>query len=346
VSLAQVLQLVDLDAFGETFVPRSGIPTYLLDTARTPVPKPGALDTSCPVSLFAGDAHELIRRVPAGSVQCVVTSPPYWAQRLYDTHVAVAWADGETAAYGQEQTPEGYIRHTVELLYLLRRTLTSSASVWWNLMDTYNTRTAIRSNAAETLNAMNGTDNRGWHDHAARRYSSGHSFLKDGDQCHIPGRVAERASRLGYWTRSVITWRKTGFMPESVGSRVSRALEYNIHFSVDRSPLFHKDAWNHIPVELGGRSERYESSEALTDVWTLPTSTGRGGHGAQFPLALPGRCIALSTEKEDLVLDPFAGLANACIAAYRLSRRSIGFDISENYLALARERLSALGVAA
>lgn len=342
ITLTDVLCLLDQDAYAETFVPRSRVPGYLLRTLAS-APERG-LDLSEPHELVAGDARELIRRLPEASVQCVVTSTPYWALRLYDTHFAVEWADGEVCPFGHEQTPEGFIRHTVEILYLLRRVLTDDASVWWNLMDTYNTRTQIRGSAVETLRAMQGEDDRGWHDYACRRYSSGHAYLDDGELCLIPSRVAERASRIGYWVKSQITWKKEVSLPETVSTRVTREGEYILHLSTQRSPYFDKEAFRTLPRKLGGRNERYESDK-ITDVWCLPTANGTDGHGAQFPLALPGRCIGLSTEVGDLVLDPFVGSGTTSLAAAALGRRSIGFDVDSTYLETARQRLDRLASA-
>jgi hypothetical protein len=336
VSLADVLVLLEQDAFAETFVPRSRIPAFLLKQPPTSG-EGGLIAIPAEYDLIQGCAQKLIPRLQASSVQCVVTSTPYWGTRLYEDAFIVPWADGEICAFGNEQTPEGFIRHTVELLYLLRPSLALSASVWWNLMDTYNTRTQIRRNASETLRAMRGEDERGWTDHDCRRYSAGHSYLKDGDQCLIPAKVAERASRIGYFVKSVITWKKDGSMPETVGTRVTRELEYIIHFSVDRTPTFYKDVYLQLPQALGGRNRDYES-EKLTDVWCLKTSSGRDGHGAQFPIELPARCIALSTKEGDVVIDPFVGAGTSVIAARRLGRRCIGFDISESYLRVARRR--------
>ncbi len=258
--LRDTLSLLDLDAFSETFIPRSRIPQYLLSQASEPIEQ--AKDTTLPLpdrwELVHGSAKELLARLPAASIQCVVTSTPYWGTRLYEDWVEVEWADGEVCPFGHEQTPEGFIRHTIELLYLLKPAITQDGSVWWNLMDTYNTRTQIRGNAAETLRAMQGNDNRGWHDHACRRYSAGHSYLQDGEQCLIPQRVAERASRIGYWVKSMITWKKVNSMPETVATRVTRELEYITHLSVQRSPYFNKECYNTLPVELGGREPNHE----------------------------------------------------------------------------------------
>jgi DNA modification methylase len=270
----------------------------------------------------------------------VITSTPYWGLRMYEDSVMVTWADGELCAYGHEQTPEGFIRHTTEILHLLRPALKQDGSVWWNLMDSYNTRTQIRGNAVEALRAMQGLDGRKWHDHEARRYSAGHSYLKDGEQCMIPSRVAERASRIGYHVKSIITWAKQSSLPEPQNSRVSRGLEYVIHLSPTRTPKFDKGAYRRVATALGGRAVGYEPDK-LSDVWVLPTSTG-GGHGAQFPVSLPGRCIALSTDPGDVVLDPFVGSGNSGVAARALGRKFVGVDVSAQYLATADEKIGAV----
>lgn len=336
-SLDQVMQLLDMDAFRETFVQRSRVPEHLLHRLDKEC-RPEALELTSRHEVILGSATNLIPALLDKSVNCVVTSTPYWGTRLYENAVDVTWADGEVCPLGFEQTPEGFIRHTVEILYLLRDKISLDGSVWWNLMDTYNTRTQIRTNAAETLRAMNGEDKRGWKDYAVRRYSAGHSYLKDGEKCLIASRVAARASRIGYWVKSVITWKKEGSMPETVSTRVTREAEQIIHLSLQRAPYFDKSAFHDLPKSLGGRNPSQEFDK-ITDIWVMPTSHGAENHGAQFPIGLPARCIALSTRENDLVLDPFLGSGTTSLAAAKLDRRSAGFDVFQGYIDIARRRL-------
>lgn len=347
ITLEQLLRLLDVDGYQETFVLRSQVPQYLVQT-NAALPKPSDAPTielpddhRKPV-LKAGNARELIPLLPPHSVQCAVTSSPYWGMRLYDNYRDVKWADGDKCPYGFEQTPEGFIRHTVELLHLLRPALAPGGSVWWNLMDTYNTRTPIRGNSKEKLQAMGGHPDHalGWTEHEACRHSAGHMYLDDGELASIPQRVAERASRIGYRLKSFITWNKNS-TPEPVKSRVTRQAEYLIHLSVDITPSFDKSAWSTEPPRLGGPSE-CESKEKLTDVWTLSSATGSNGHGAEFPLSLPGRCILLTSKPGDVVLDPFVGSGTSALAAMELERRFIGFDISDKYLKIASKRVAAV----
>jgi DNA modification methylase len=339
-TLEQILLLLDLDGYQETFLPRSRVPEYLLSLRESETV--ASLTTPEDIEIMTGNALELLPQLVPQSVQCVVTSSPYWGMRLYENVRDVSWADGERCPYGFEQTPEGFIRHTVELLYLLKPAIAAEGSVWWNLMDTYNTRTPIRGNSRERLDAMGGKPDylRGWTEHAACRHSAGHMYLDDAEQSAIPGRVAERASRIGFKLKSVVTWRKHTSTPESVKSRVTRQAEYVLQLSIQRTPFFNKSHWQDLPQHLGGPNERFESAEKITDVWYLPTSTGKNGHGAEFPLALPGRCIALTSRPGDLVLDPFMGSGSTASAALELGRRCIGFDISEGYVRGARKRVA------
>lgn len=332
-----VFLLLDQDAYHETIVPRSMVIDYLLNRA-VEKDRVGILLPETEFALLHGHVLDTLAMIPKGSVQCIVTSTPYWGLRIYKESYFSKWADGEYCPYGHEQTPEGFLRHTTEILSELYDVLTENGSVWWNVMDSFNTRTQIRNNAAEALRAMQGKDGRSWGDHECRRYSAGHSYLKDGEQCLIPALIAERASRIGYFVKTVITWSKTSTLPEPQESRVSRNLEYVLHLTKVRTPFFRKERYRSLIAEVGGRNNGWETDK-LSDVWTLPTSSGRDGHGAQFPIALPGRCIALSTDEGDIVLDPFVGAGNSGVAARTLGRRFIGIDVCKEYLETAERRI-------
>lgn len=338
-SAANVLELLDQDSFHETIVPRSKVIPYLSNLAGESRKVKRKLALSDGYDLIHGNSLEVVKSLPSASIKCIVTSTPYWGLRIYKDPYLNLWGDGEYCPYGHEQTPEGFLRHTTEVLAALWDVLAEDGSIWWNVMDTFNTRTQIRGNAAEALRAMQGKDGRSWGDHECRRYSAGHSYLKDGEQCLIPALIAERASRIGYYVKSVVTWAKTSTLPEPQESRVSRNLEYVLHLTKTRAPFFNKEIYRRLPAALGGRNNGAETDK-LSDVWTLPTSSGRDGHGAQFPIALPARCIAISTNEGDVVLDPFVGAGNSGVAARALDRKFIGIDVCAEYLDTAKRKVA------
>jgi DNA modification methylase len=185
---------------------------------------------------------------------------------------------------------------------------------------------------------MGGRTRETWSEYEHRRYSHSHSYLKDGEQCGIPGLVAARASRIGYFVKSVITWAKINSLPEPQLSRVSRSIEYVLHLSTVRAPKLDKETYKHQGIGLGGRNKDYEGDK-LSDHWVIPVSSGGDGHGAQFPTALPARCIMISTDPGEVVLDPFVGSGTTGVAALSLGRRFIGVDVSPKYLALAEAKI-------
>ncbi len=78
------------------------------------------------------------------------------------------------------------------------------------------------------------------------------------------------------------------------------------------------------------------------DVWPIPPeSAKRVGHPAPFPIELPEQLIRLYTYEDDLVLDPFVGAGSALVAAKRLGRRYVGYDLDPEYIAIAQQRLDA-----
>jgi hypothetical protein len=92
-----------------------------------------------------GSCLDWMRRMPAGIVQSVVTSPPYWGVRKYPGELQVKWSDGSTIALGEEPTVDGYVAHTLEVLRQLKRVLRDDGTIWWNIGDTYQTRAYLRA---------------------------------------------------------------------------------------------------------------------------------------------------------------------------------------------------------
>ena len=80
---------------------------------------------------------------------------------------------------------------------------------------------------------------------------------------------------------------------------------------------------------------------ATLSIWSIPPESAKKvGHPAPFPVDLAKRVIALYSYQEDAVLDPFVGSGTTCVAAAKLGRRYVGYDISPEYCALAEQRIS------
>ena len=165
------------------------------------------------IRLLIGDCRESMRTLMAESVQCCVTSPPYWGLRDY----------GHDGQLGLEKTPEEYVANMVEVFREVRRVLRNDGVCWLNLGDSY----------ANTGFGGSIATNGGFQGERQRRV--GHQFdspkkeipdgLKPKDLCLIPWRVVLALQADGWWVRSVIAWVKKSCMPESVRDRPTNSWE-------------------------------------------------------------------------------------------------------------------------
>lgn len=156
--------------------------------------------------ILVGDCLDTMPTIPAGSIHCCVTSPPYWGLRDYGIPPRT-WGDGEVCAYGSEQSPEAFVRHTVEVFAEVRRVLRDDGTLWLNFGDSYAQDGKWGGSSSNKNEVEMGYP---------RPKGKGASGLKAGDLCNIPHRVAAALQAAGWYWRSTIVWHKRSPMPESV----------------------------------------------------------------------------------------------------------------------------------
>src|SRR6185436_2263695 len=170
-----------------------------------------------------GDARRILPTLPASSVQCVVTSPPYYGLRDY----------GHDGQVGLEVTPAAYIGALVDIFAQVRRTLRDDGVVWLNLGDTY----ASNSVGTQTFFTGKQATHHGTHTMLGR--TRAHD-VKPKNLVGIPWRVALALQADGWWLRSDVIWHKPNPMPESVTDRPTKAHEYV--FLLSKSAVYYYDA--------------------------------------------------------------------------------------------------------
>ena len=179
------------------------------------------------VKLLQGDVRAALRDLPADSVNCVVTSPPYWSLRDYGVEPSV-WGDGTCSALGLEPTPELFVAHMVEVFREVRRVLRPDGTLWVNMGDSYagswsgaSMRPEGGTQRAGTPGALQVLDER-W----PNRGGVVPSGMKPKDLVGIPWMLAFALRTDGWWLRQDIIWSKPNPMPESVKDRCTKAHEY------------------------------------------------------------------------------------------------------------------------
>jgi len=162
------------------------------------------------VTILTGDCREVLKTLPDASVNCCVTSPPYWGLRDY----------GHAGQIGLEPTPEEYVVNLVAVFREVRRALRDDGTLWLNLGDSY-TANAGQRKSTDARGPKQCT-NRGSTDLGSRALDN----LPAKNLVGIPWRVAFALQADGWWLRSDIIWHKPNPMPESVTDRPTKSHEY------------------------------------------------------------------------------------------------------------------------
>ncbi len=304
------------------------------------------------LTLYLGDASSALSDLPDGSVDCIVTSPPYYGLRQY--------TDSELEI-GREPTPDDYVEDLSKVFRECRRILADDGTFWLNLGDTYST--------PNLWDGGDGSENSiGLHGHVQKPNGRKNPDRPAKNLLGIPWRVAFALQDEGWILRSDIIWGKTNPMPESVKDRPSKSYEHIFLFSktekyyydyqsvrqrqsektiedlAHRHTFGNKSAYGGVREDLGRDRREYVASDGrrnLRDVWMLPTRPYAGAHFAAFPVDIPLTCIQAGCKPGGVTLDPFNGSGTTGLAAAMLGRRYIGVDLSQQYLELSlRDRLN------
>lgn len=300
------------------------------------------------VTLHHGDALAVLREMPSDSVDCTVTSPPYFGLRDYGV-------DGQI---GAETSPVEYVERLRELFAEVRRVLADDGTLWLNLGDSY-----YSGKGSPTQPDLKNEARR---PHARILDKPGADWSSPKNLLGMPWRVAFALQDDGWILRNAVVWHKPNAMPESVTDRLSSRYEMVFMFSKSRRYWFDLDPIRERPTEYVGRSwdERKaagapmrrgsspvsgeltmfpanEAGKNPGDVWEIATAPFPGAHFACFPPELARRCIVAGCKPGGTVLDPFSGSGTTGMVAQKHGRKYIGIDLNAEYLDLSlRTRLA------
>lgn len=163
-------------------------------------------------TVYLGDALDVLRQFPDESIDCCVTSPPYFGLRDY----------GSDGQIGLEQSPEDYIAKLVDVFREVRRCLKNDGTLWVNTGDTYATGSAARRQ--QSKNPGVGANNEKAQNSVPRVGTP--SGCKTKDLIGIPWMLAFALRSDGWYLRQDIIWAKPNPMPESVTDRCVKSHEY------------------------------------------------------------------------------------------------------------------------
>jgi DNA modification methylase len=329
----------------------------------------------CAPLFLCGDARAILRDIPPDSIDCCLTSPPYWGHRTYSA-----------GGVGQEETPEEYVSNLLAVFAEVSRVLKGTGSLWLNLGDAYQNKNLL---GLPWRVALALTDRQGWTlrnsvvwnkvkggmDNATDKLRNNHElvfhFVKrskgyfyDVDAIRqkprsakvVNGAVVSATGVSGVRYKRQIEL--AAALTESEKTQAFQALDAILgeiqhgRISDFRMIIRGVQRATHSDSErVSGRARElkergfyflkyHPNGSKLSDVWDiLPEDTQkRKRHFAPFPEDLCRIPILATCPEGGVVLDPFTGTGTTNYAAYRLARRSVGIDMSDEYLRTARER--------
>ena len=262
--------------------------------------------------VLLGDAHQVLTRLPRESVQCIVTSPPYWGLRDYEIENQI----------GLEPTLTQFINRIIAVFQEAKRVLKEDGTFWLNIGDSYTSgnrgwRAPDKKNPARAMDVRPDTP----------------QGLKPKDLIGVPWRVALALQEDGWYLRSDIVWHKPNAMPESVKDRPTRAHEYIFLFTKCERYYYDNEAIKE--QRDNGKGKRNRRS-----VWDVNTEPYKDAHFATFPPRLIEPCILAGSRPDDYVLDPFFGAGTVGLVCQKVRRKFIGIELHPEYVELAASRLS------
>jgi site-specific DNA-methyltransferase (cytosine-N4-specific) len=260
--------------------------------------------------IITGDARVELAKLDVGSVQCCITSPPYWGLRDY----------GINGQIGAEMNVDDYVGDLVKVFSEVRRVLRNDGTLWLNIGDSYT------------------SGGRTWRDADKKNPARGMSYraptpegLKPKDLIGIPWRIAFALQADGWYLRSDIVWNKKNGLPESVKDRPARVHEYVFLLSKSERYFYDHEAVKEPAVNGKKRNCR--------SVWTINTEPCKDAHFATFPRDLVTRCLLAGSQDGSLVLDPFFGSGTVGEICQMFGRKFLGVELNPEYVEIAKRRL-------
>jgi DNA modification methylase len=327
------------------------------------------------ISIIIGDCREQLQLMESQSVNCCVTSPPYFGLRDYGV-------DGQI---GLEPTPDAFVAEMVNVFREVRRVLRDDGTLWLNLGDTYANDGKCGGETGGKQHYL-GEANRTRVGRERR-----HTGLKPKDLIGIPWMVAFALRTDGWWLRQEIIWAKPNPMPESVRDRCTKAHEQVFLLTKSARYYFDADAIKErasentnarLPgnkrhsaaEEYEGGDEKHRTKGGLVSyaerkraatgsgvknndsfdaamavmpshrnkrsVWTVGSEPFSEAHFATFPPALIEPMILAGCPKSGTVLDPFGGAGTTGLVADRLGRNAVLIELNPSYAEMTRRRIS------
>lgn len=321
--------------------------------------------------IYNTDALSGLRALEDASVDCIVTSPPYWGMRNYglepvlfggerecphdfDEFAVCRECGGWMGELGHEPSREMFLEHLTGIFDECRRVLKETGTLWVNLGDSYckthKYNRPKKRNCGENVHGLKNS-----------RVDVAVHRIPYKSLCNIPGLFAEMMILQGWILRNEIIWYKPSVAPASVKDRFTVDYEKLFFFTKSGRYYFEQQFEPYAKCTYRRYKSEHRPNEAYRKygyptgmlkinpagrnkrtVWRIPSEPNRRRHYAAYPTKLVETPIKAGCPPGGIVLDPFLGSGTTAVVARGLGCRYIGIEPNPEYVEIAKQRLDAL----
>lgn len=291
------------------------------------------------VTIIQGSARVILSTLADESVQCCVTSPPYWGLRDYNV----------AGQLGLEATPEEYVAKLVRIFREVRRILKKDGTLWLNLGDSYADKSlvgipwlaafALRADGWYLRRDVIWGKPNGMPESTRDRPCSAHEYvfmltksaryLYNYEDVRLPplpssvARLSQHVAGQRGSARANAGGKTNGPMKAVAGKQIGHT----------RRHAGFNERWDAMD-----KAEQQQNGAALRSVWWIPPAQSKDAHFAVMPEDLAALCVLASSKPGDMVLDPFAGTGTTAKVAEELGRHSTAIELNPEYIPLIERR--------
>ena len=301
------------------------------------------------MKIINGDSLKVLKTLDTESIDCIITSPPYWQLRDYNI----------SGQIGLEENIEEYIEKLMLIMDELYRVLKKSGTFFLNIGDTYSN---VNSKFSKRSNKKRGKEN-------IFKVIPRKTNIQRKSKMMIPERLCIKMIDQGWILRNEIIWHKPNVLPESLNDRFTNDFEKIFFFTKNQKYYFKKQYEPYSEktsngfkdgVMPTGKKKMLEAGESKTamkridkpwktiynengrnmrTVWSIATKGIKEGHYASFPEELVKRCLLAGCPIDGIVLDPFLGSGTTLKVAKSLNLNGVGVELKKEYIEIAVSRI-------
>jgi DNA modification methylase len=305
--------------------------------------------------IYNGNSVDILKTIEDNSIDCCITSPPYWGLRDYS-------CEGQI---GLESNPNEYIQNLIEVFTEVKRVLKPEGTLWLNIGDTYYPHGGSRGNKSESGDTLRGRENTF---QPAPKFAKCEG-IKGKDLVGIPWMLAFALREQGWYLRQDIIWAKGcsgnykggSAMPESVSDRCTKSHEYLFLLAKSEKYYYDNEAVKEEASGLDGGacfgkiSKEKDAKQAGQDVkrydrpkyekrnrrsvWVVSTKPFKQAHFATFPIELITPCVLAGCPENGIIIDPFFGAGTTGLVCLQNKRNYIGIELNTDFIKIAENRL-------